>query len=63
MAFSAVIMGTVVAVAGFLALTTVMATGSIAALGFAFVAGQATTALFVIKAMICRSLRGRDCDE
>lgn len=60
MAFSAVILGTVVAVAGFLMLTTVMATGPIAALGFAFAAGQTTTAMFVIKAMICRSLRRRD---
>jgi hypothetical protein len=62
MAFSAVILGTVVAIAGFLTLTTIMATGPLAALGFAVLGGQTTAAMFVAKAMVCRSLRRKRID-
>jgi len=57
MALSAVILGSVVAIAGALTLMSVFAVGPLAALGFALLAGQATTVLFIAKALCCQSLR------
>lgn len=57
MAFSAVILGTMVSLAALVAATVVLGMPIFSSFGLALAAGQTTFVLVLVKALICQSLR------